>query len=65
MNSLISALDDLFQDAENNREELGVFVEDATVLTRCAVVQGYLFSEKRINQIKELVREYQVLEEAD
>ena len=65
MNSLISALDELFQDAENNREELGVFVDDATVLTRCAVVQGYLFSEKRINQIKELVREYQVLEETD
>lgn len=65
MNSLISALDDLFQDAENNREEMGVFVDDATVLTRCAVVQGYLFSEKRINQIKELVREYQVLEETD
>jgi hypothetical protein len=65
VNSLISALDDLFQDAENNREEMGVFVDDATVLTRCAVVQGYLFSEKRINQIKELVREYQVLEETD
>jgi hypothetical protein len=44
---------------------MGVFVDDATVLTRCAVVQGYLFSEKRINQIKELVREYQVLEETD
>jgi len=65
VNSLISALDDLFQDAENNREELGVFVEDATVLTRCAVVQGYLFSEKRVQQVKELMREYQVFEEVN
>lgn len=65
MNSLIFALEELFQDAENNRAELGVFVDDATVLTRCAVTQGYLFSEKRINQIKELVREHQIFEETD